>query len=111
VERGGIKGPRNWRCRGLCRGCQAGISHSFICSRHAIWHPGAGPELLDRQRRLTNTEYIQKENKERQEETDLAKRAAGMDFMQLLARDDDMCLGFLKRWTMIDSLDYANSIT
>lgn len=83
----------------------------------AVWRSEAGPELLDlydRQRRLTNTEYIQKvsiENKERQEETDLAKRAAGMDFMELLARDDDMRVGFLKRWTMIDSLAYANSIT
>jgi 3-(3-hydroxy-phenyl)propionate hydroxylase len=82
----------------------------------AVWRSEAEPELLDlydRQRRLTNTEYIQKvsiENKERQEETDLAKRAAGMDFMELLARDDDMRVGFLKRWTMIDSLAYANSI-
>lgn len=31
--------------------------------------------------------------------------------ISLSRRDDDMRVGFLKRWTMIDSLAYANSIT
>lgn len=81
-----------------------------------IWRGEGSEELLDlydRQRRLTNLEYIQKvsiENKARQEETDLGKRAAGMDFLEAVQRDDEMRLGFLTRWTMIDSLAYERSI-
>lgn len=81
-----------------------------------IWRNEGGEDLLDlydRQRRLTNIEYIQKgsvENKARQEEPDLDKRAKGMDFMEMLQADAEMRLGFLKRWTMIDSLAFESSI-
>jgi hypothetical protein len=37
-------------------------------------------------------------------EADLGKRAAAMDFMEQMAQNNDMRLGFLKRWTVIDSL-------
>lgn len=81
-----------------------------------IWRGEGGEELLDlydRQRRLTNIECVQKdsvENKARQEEPDLAKRAMGMDFMEAMQGNADMRLGFLKRWTMIDSLSHAGAI-
>jgi 3-(3-hydroxy-phenyl)propionate hydroxylase len=81
-----------------------------------VWR-GEGDEslldLYDRQRRITNADYIQKvsiENKQRQETTDLAARNAAMDFMHAMEKNEDMRLGFLKRWTMIDSLDFAAAI-
>jgi 3-(3-hydroxy-phenyl)propionate hydroxylase len=70
-------------------------------------------DLYDRQRRITNAEYIQKmsiENKQRQEATDLALRNAGMDALELMQANADMRFGFLRRWTMIDSLDFAAAI-
>ena len=70
-------------------------------------------DLYDRQRRLTNAEHIQKtsiENKARQEEVDLEKRAVAMDVLETMQRDSQMRLAFLKRWTMIDSLAYEQSI-
>ena len=70
-------------------------------------------DLYDRQRRLTNLEYIQKvsvENKARQEEADLGKRAMAMDFMQMMQSNAAMRMGFLTRWAMIDSLVYARAI-
>lgn len=81
-----------------------------------IWRSVSNETLLDlydRQRRITNAEYIQKvsiENKKRQEATDMGARNAGMDAMQQMKANDEMRLGFLRRWTMIDSLDYAQAI-
>lgn len=81
-----------------------------------IWRGEGNEDLLDlydRQRRLTNAEYIQKvsvENKARQEKSDLGKRAKGMDFMEAMQADAEMRLGFLTRWTMIDSLAFERSI-
>jgi len=82
-----------------------------------IWRGEASDDALDlydRQRRLTNAEHIQKtsiENKARQEEADLERRALAMDAMEAMQRDSQMRLAFLKRWTMIDSLTYEQSIT
>ena len=33
-----------------------------------------------------------------------------MDALEAIQHNDEMRLGFLKRWTMIDSLAYAQSI-
>lgn len=70
-------------------------------------------DLYDRQRRQTNWEFIQKisvENKQRNEETDLQKRAGAIAFMKSLVDNDDARLSFLDRWSMGESLDYAARI-
>lgn len=70
-------------------------------------------DLYDRQRRLTNWEYIQKisiENKKRNEETDLEKRAKVMDTLSQTVTDDERHRAFLHRWSMGESLEYAASI-
>jgi 3-(3-hydroxy-phenyl)propionate hydroxylase len=71
-------------------------------------------DLYDRQRRQTNWEFIQKisvENKQRNEETDLQKRAGAIAFMKTLVDNDDARFAFLDRWSMGESLDYAARIT
>lgn len=76
----------------------------------------AGEELLDlysRQRRQTTIEYIQKntiENKKSQQEADMNKRKARMDFIKSLKEDDEGRLAFMKRWMMHDSLEFEQSI-
>lgn len=70
-------------------------------------------DLYDRQRRQTNWEFIQKisvENKQRNEETDLQKRAGAIAFMKSLMNDDDARFAFLDRWSMGESLNYAARI-
>ncbi len=63
----------------------------------------AALDLYDRQRRPTNVEYIQKvsmENKKRNEEMDLAVRAATFDGMETALSDDKSRFAFLYRWCM-----------
>lgn len=70
-------------------------------------------DLYDRQRRITNWEYIQKisvENKQRNEETDPAARRGNIDFLNSLKHNDDARFGFLHRWSMGESLDFAESV-
>jgi len=70
-------------------------------------------DLYDRQRRITNWEYIQKisvENKQRNEETDPAARRGNIDFLNSLKDNDDARFGFLHRWSMGESLDFAESV-
>jgi 3-(3-hydroxy-phenyl)propionate hydroxylase len=81
-----------------------------------IWRSEGDERLLDlydRQRRITNAEFIQKvsiENKQRQETIDLSLRSGAMDALQAMQTNDDMRFGFLRRWTMIDSLNFAGAI-
>ena len=70
-------------------------------------------DLYDRQRRITNWEYIQKisvENKKRNEEPDLAKRSEMMSFMRSLENDAEARFDFLNRWSMGESLDFAERV-
>ncbi|MFB0875312.1 MULTISPECIES: FAD-dependent oxidoreductase [unclassified Sphingobium] len=100
------------------QGLNCGVHDAFnlIEKFTAVWRDGADDALLDRydrQRRRTNWEWVQRvsvENKERNEEPDLAKRAAAMDQLEKVAANDDMRFGFLRRWSMGESLDFAASI-
>ncbi len=70
-------------------------------------------DLYDRQRRITNWEYIQKisiENKKRNEETDLAKRAVAFDTLERTLADPETGFAFVNRWAMGESLDFASKI-
>ncbi len=81
-----------------------------------VWNDASQDGLLDlydRQRRITNWEYIQKisvENKARNEEPDLDKRRETIDFLKSLENDDDARFAFLNRWSMGESLDFAENI-
>ena len=113
-----FRGPRLARhpLGGLGLNCGIHDAVDLAAKVGRVWRGEGREELLDlwdRQRRLTNLEYIQKvsvENKARQEEADLGKRAIGMDFMHMLQSHAAMRMGFLTRWVMIDSLVYARAI-
>lgn len=71
-------------------------------------------DLYERQRRLACKDCIQTmsiENKKRNEITDLGEREKMMDFLEDVVADEDKLHGFLYRWAMADSLDYANRIS
>ncbi|KQX22636.1 hypothetical protein ASD39_08235 [Sphingomonas sp. Root50] len=101
------------------QGLNCGVHDAFnlVEKFAAVWQDGASSDLLDlydRQRRQTNWEWVQRvsvENKERNEETDLTKRAAAMDHLERVAVDDEARLAFLYRWSMGESLDYAANIS
>jgi 3-(3-hydroxy-phenyl)propionate hydroxylase len=101
------------------QGLNCGIHDAFNLAPKftAVWRGDAGTEVLDlydRQRRITNWEYIQRisvENKKRNEEPDVAKRKAAMAFLRSLVDNDEARFAFYERWSMGESLDYAATIT
>ncbi len=82
-----------------------------------VWLEGVDDRILDlyeRQRRLACKDCIQTmsiENKKRNEITDLGEREKMMNYLEDVASDEDKLHGFLYRWAMADSLDYANRIS
>ena len=101
------------------QGLNSGIHDAFNLAPKlaGVWRGETGTEpldLYDRQRRITNWEFIQRvsvENKMRNEETDIAKRRAAITYLKSLVDDDDARFAFFMRWSMGDSLDYAADIT
>jgi 3-(3-hydroxy-phenyl)propionate hydroxylase len=100
------------------QGLNCGIHDAFNLAEKFVdvWK-GGSPDVLDlydRQRRITNTEYIQKvsvENKKRNEQTDLVVRAAAFDTLEAILANEDSRFAFIDRFCMGESLDFAKSIT
>lgn len=99
------------------QGLNCGIHDAFNLAEKfgQVWK-GASTDLLDlydRQRRITNVEYIQKvsvENKKRNEVTDLAEKAAALDALEKTLADEDSRFAFINRFCMGESLDFAANV-
>ncbi|MEE9290840.1 MAG: FAD-dependent monooxygenase, partial [Alphaproteobacteria bacterium] len=82
-----------------------------------VWKGEAGDELLDlydRQRRITNTEFIQAQtiqNKKTLEERDLAARQKSMDELRRTSEDPEAAHQFMLRTSLIASVRRAAEIT
>lgn len=101
------------------QGLNCGIhdSANFTEKFVKVWRGEADDKLLDlyeRQRRLTNIEFIQKvsiENKKRMDNTDYDTRMEGRKYMESLVDNDEERRQFFLRFAMFDSLEYARGIT
>jgi len=100
---------------GLNSGIHDGMNMADKLSQ--VIKDNAGDELLDLfalQRRQTTINFIQKnsiENKESQQETDIAKREGKINFLASLADNDEGRLQFMKRWMMYDAQEFAESVS
>lgn len=70
-------------------------------------------DVYSRQRRLTNIEYIQRvsiENRAAMQETDLQKRHTLAERFQHLETNEEARLAYMKRFAMVESLEYAENV-